>query len=479
MPLKLSSSPFTRRIDKRVAEYVGRRGCLERGETIVVAVSGGPDSTALLLILSRIARELGLKIRAGHFDHQLRGRSEADGDRRFVASLCRALRVQLATGQGNAATRAKRQKESLEDAARKIRYRFLGDEARAAEATAVVTGHTLDDRAETVLLHVLRGSGLSGLAAMAPRSPWPFGNGPVIARPIVELLREDTVRYCRDSGVEPRLDPTNELPIAMRNRVRHELMPALREFNPRVAEALARLADSAVADDDFIDRVAKRDWSALASATRERVVFPREAFAGFHPAIQVRLLMRAAERVGGDASPAASHLSNIVAALDKQTSRVSLPGGLICSIGRQRITISRPGGKARERPSEATLTVPGKTSWGAWTLTAKETKGALPKRIGELEAYLTATAIRGGMLVRSRRPGDRLRPLGMRGEKKVQDILTDAKVPAEERDDVPIVCDDKGVLWVVGQRLAERAAVRGKGTMVHVRARRARRAEKR
>ena len=472
MPLKLSSSPFTRRIDKRVAEYVRRRNCLEPGESIVVAVSGGPDSTALLLILSRIAKELRLKIRAGHFDHQLRTRSEAEGDRRFVASLCRAFKVRLATGQGNAAARAKRQKESTEDAARKIRYRFLGNEAKAAEATAVVTGHTLDDRAETVLLHVIRGSGLSGLAAMAPRSPWPFGSGPAIARPIVELDHEDTVRYCRDSGVEPRLDPTNDLPIAMRNRVRNELMPSLREFNPRVAEALARLADSAAADEDFIDRVAKRDWSALASATRERVVFPREAFAGFHPAIQVRLLMRAAERVGGDASPAASHLANIVAALNKPTSRVSLPGGLVCSIARQRITISRPGGKAREGPNEATLTVPGKTSWGAWTLTAEEAKGALPKRIDKLEAYIATTAIRGQMRVRTRRPGDRLRPLGMRGEKKVQDILIDAKVPAEERDDVPIVCDDDGVLWVAGQRLAERAAVRGKGPMVHVRARR-------
>ncbi len=472
MPLKPSSSPFTRRIDKRVAEFISRRDCLEAGETVVVAVSGGPDSTALLLILSRIARDIRVKIRAGHFDHQLRGRAEADGDRRFVASLCKALRVPLAAGQGSAAARAKRQKESVEDAARKIRYRFLGDEARAAEATAVVTGHTLDDRAETVLLHAIRGSGLSGLAAMAPRSPWPFGSGPAIARPIVELQREETERYCRESGVEARQDPTNDLPIAMRNRVRHELMPSLRGFNPRVAEALARLADAAITDDDFIGRVAKRDWLALASATRERVVFPREAFAGFHPAIQARLLMRAAERVGGDASPAASHLSDIVAALGKRTSRVSLPGGLVCSIGRQRITIARAGGKERKRPPEATLAVPGKTSWGAWTLAAEEAKGALPKQTDNLEAYIAASAVRGGLRVRSRRPGDRLRPLGMRGEKKVQDILIDAKVPAEERDEVPILCDDEGVLWVAGQRMAERAAVRGKGRMVHVRAKR-------
>ncbi len=112
-------------------------------------------------------------------------------------------------------------------------------------------------------------------------------------------------------------------------------------------------------------------------------------------------------------------------------------------------------------------------------MTAEEAKGALPKQIDKLEAYIAAAAVRGQLRVRSRRPGDRLRPLGMRGEKKVQDILIDAKVPAEERDDVPIICDDEGVLWVVGQRMAERAAVRRKGTMVHVGARRTRRAGRR
>ena len=472
MPQKIASSPFTRGLDRRVLEYVRRQDCLIPGETVVVAVSGGPDSATLLLVLSRIARDLGLELVAGHFDHMLRGRSEADGDRRFVRDLCKALRVPLVTGQADVAARARRNKESLEDAARKLRYRFLGSEARSAKATAVATGHTLDDRAETVLLHVLRGSGLTGLSAMSPRASWPFGAGPEIARPLLGLRKDETERYCRDSGLEPRRDLTNDLPVATRNRIRNDLLPALREFNPRVTEALARLADAAAIDDDFINRVADRDWGALASATRARVVFPRGAFAAFHPAVQARFLMRAAATVGGDASLTAGHVAEVVEALEKRTSRVSLPGGLTCSIGPERITISLAGERAKPSPREEALPVPGKAAWGAWTLTAEKKTGSLPKRVGSDEAYIAAGAVRGGLRVRSRLPGDRLRPLGLRGSKKLQDILVDAGVPSEERDDVPLVCDDEGILWVAGQRLAERAAVRKPGGMVHVRARR-------
>ncbi|MEX0683987.1 MAG: tRNA lysidine(34) synthetase TilS, partial [Dehalococcoidia bacterium] len=324
--------------------------------------------------------------------------------------------------------------------------------------------------AETVLLHILRGSGVAGLGAMTPRSAWPFGDGPDIVRPLLELRREDTEQYCRESGVQPRHDPTNDLPVATRNRVRHELMPALRQFNPRVEEALARLADAAALDDDFVELVADRDWTALASATRERVTFPRLAFASFHPAVQARLLMRAAEKLGGaDASLTSGHVDEVRFALDRRASRLSLPGGLVCAIGSQRISITRGAEKKLTPAPETVLAVPGKVSWGHWTIIATKASGRLPKKISHDEAYLAKAAVKGSLLVRARQPGDRLRPLGLRGEKKVQDILVDAKVSEEERDAVPIVCDDAGVIWIAGHRLAERAAVRKAGEMVHLR----------
>jgi tRNA(Ile)-lysidine synthase len=473
MPTKITTSAFTRRIDRDVLDDARERGVLLRGERLVAGVSGGADSTALLVVLSRIAPELGLEISAAHFDHRLRSKEEAEGDRRFVSELCAELGVTLVSGQGDVRGRMKRNGESMEEAARNMRYRFLGATAVEAGASAVAVGHTLDDQAETVLLHLLRGSGLGGLAAMSPRSAWPFGAGPDVARPLIGLRRADTERYCRESGVKPRRDPTNDLPVATRNRLRNEVMPLLREFNPRIEEALSRLAEAAALDDEFVWRVADRDWAALASATRERVVFPREAFESFHPAIQSRLLIRAAAKVDGDAQLTADHIAEVRAALGRSASRVSLPGGLTCSVTRDRVTVTRAAAaKTAASPREVRLAVPGSVTWGAWTLTAEKRNGPLPRRIGKDEAYFDAARVKGRLRVRAREAGDRMRPLGMRGEKKLQDILVDAKVPEEERDLVPVVCDDDGIAWVAGQRLAERVAVRGAGEMIRLRARR-------
>jgi tRNA(Ile)-lysidine synthase len=472
MPFKVTSSKFTRGIDRRVLDDASRLGHLLSGESVVVGVSGGADSTSLLLILSRIAKRLRVQVLAAHFDHQLRSRREAEEDRRYVERLCRQLNVPFDAGRGNVQNRAKRYKESIEEAARTMRFRYLARAADRLDASAVALGHTLDDQAETVLLHLVRGSGLGGLAGMAPRSGWPFGRGPDLVRPLLTLRREEMMRYCRESGVEPRRDPTNDLPVATRNRVRSELLPLLREFNPRIEEALARLSEAAAVDDEFISRVVDRDWSALASAWRDRVVIPREAFASFHPAVQARLLMRAVEKVGDDASITSEHVAAVRSALEKRLTRVSLPGDLICTLSASRVTISRAQVKKAERSpvktDETEIEVPGKTPWGNWTITAEKWTGRLPRRIARSDAYVDAAKVRGRLSVRSRRPGDRLRPLGMRGQRKVQDILVDAKVPEDERDDVPIVCDSQGIVWVAGHRLAERVAVHGDGPMVHL-----------
>ena len=240
--LPLRSTPFTRKIERRVLEFIRSRHLLTVAERVLLAVSGGPDSTALLAILSRLRGELGVQITAAHFDHMLRGRKEAATDLAYVQGLAAVLELPLACGRGDVAARSRREGQSVETAARTLRYGFLRREAKARAASVVMLGHTLDDQAESVLLHIIRGSGLDGLAGMRPRSPWPFGRGPEVARPLLALGREETERYCNDAGLQPRQDPTNELLIATRNRVRHEVLPALRAINPGVSEALARLA---------------------------------------------------------------------------------------------------------------------------------------------------------------------------------------------------------------------------------------------
>lgn len=466
------ATPFTRRLEQRVAEFIRKREVVRDGEPVVVGVSGGPDSTVLLVLLSRLRAAFGFTIIAAHFDHRLRSRDEAERDLSFVAQLCRSLGVSLVTGAGDVRRRAKRDGESIEEAARNLRYRFLGVEAKRAGATAVVVGHTLDDRAETVLLHLIRGSGLDGLAAMPPRSPWPFGAGPDVARPLLEVSRKDVEHYCRDLSIEPRLDPTNDLLIATRNRIRSELMPLLRSFNPKASGALARLAEAAAADSAFIEAAAAAEWSRLADVRGgDRVTFHRASLKELPPPLVARLLRRAAAHIG--AQPGAVHLDRVLDSLGKRRMRVAIPGGVV-SIESDGVVVARED-VARPSPAirERALAIPGRTRAGDWTIEATRVERDAARPRDSFAVLLDLDAIDGPLIVRTRKPGDRMRPLGLGGSKKLQDILVDAKVPQEERDSVPVIADRLGIVWVAGHCIDQRVAVAGKTRRVmRLRARR-------
>jgi tRNA(Ile)-lysidine synthase len=452
-------TPYTRRTEARVLDYVRRYEVLSSGQSVVAGLSGGPDSSALLVILARLREELGLCITAAHFDHRLRSRTEAAEDFGFANQVCRGLGVPLVSGRGNVAARARRNGETIEEAARNLRYRFLGGEAKRLNVPVIAVGHTMDDQAETVLLHILRGSGLEGLAAMTPRCPWPFGRGPDVARPLLELTRRDTERYCRESGIEPRLDPTNDLPVATRNRVRSELMPVLRSFNPRIVEALSRLAEAAAADAAFIADFADSAWRSLAERDGKAVVLEKKL--GELPRVViVRMLLRAFSEVsGGDAEIDSAHLRRLAEAVERPRTRMSLPGGIVAIVNAEHLRIQLGEPRAASGIAQMRLAVPGVTRAGEWTIEAKAVLGRPKRRPMRDVATLDGGAIQGVLVVRSRRPGDRLRPLGLGGEKKLQDVFVDSKVPREERDGVPVVADDAGIVWVARHCIDERVVV--------------------
>jgi tRNA(Ile)-lysidine synthase len=462
---------FVLRLQTRVGDFIQKRDILRRGEPIIVGVSGGPDSTALLRLLATLRSEFRLRITAAHFDHRLRSREEARSDRESVERLCRSLRVPLVTGAGDVKRRSKKEGESIEEAARNLRYRFLGREAKRAGATAVVVGHTQDDRAETVLLHLIRGSGLDGLAAMPPRSPWPFGDGPEVARPLLNITRREVERYCEDLGLEPRRDPTNDLPVATRNRLRSELMPVLRSFNPKAAEALARLADLVAGDSAYLDQLADAEWQRLAQVANGHLSFDRRALLALPAAIAVRVLRRGAGQIG--AQPEAVHLERALAEAVKQRSRVSIPGGVVI-IDPEHVSFAKDQVRpAKRRLGPKSLSIPGRTRAGGWSIEATKVERDAARPRDAFAALLDIDAIDGPLAVRSRRPGDRLRPLGLGGSKKLQDILVDAKVPQAKRDQVPVIEDRLGIVWVAGHCIDQRVAVSSKTRRVmRLRARR-------
>jgi len=464
----LAASRFGQRLERLVLRFARERDLFSDQRWVLVAVSGGPDSVALLLILAHLREALGLELSVAHFDHGLRPRDQREAERAFVSRLAEELGLPFLFGRGDTRAYARRHRLSLEEAARALRYAFLGREAERAGASAVATGHTASDQVETVLMHMIRGSGLAGIAGMQPRSPWPFPRHPGLrlVRPLLAVSRRYSERYCREEGLSPCLDATNLLLEPLRNRVRHELLPLLRRYNPKVEQALLRLAGAAAADAAYVDETAKLFWQALAQRSRRSVQFPRLELAGLAPSLQSRLLLAAARHLqGGVPQVEAVHVQAMQTALaGRSNRRLSLPGSLVFAAQGEfvRLTV---GEELAARPiPETPLTVPGRTEVAGWRVEADILPvGAAAPAAGPYEAFLDLDAVGSALIVRSRRPGDRLRPAGLGGEKKLQDLLVDAKVPQEQRDAVPLVCAGWGIAWVVGHRLDEHAKV-GAGT---------------
>jgi tRNA(Ile)-lysidine synthase len=452
-------SHFMRRIERRVLDYAAQQQIFAPNEGVIVAVSGGPDSTALLLIMHQLAERIGIRLSVAHFDHRLRGHQEAAADVAYVSALASQMNLPFRRGGGDVRARAVRRGESLEDASRRARYAFFKRCAKSDGATVVLTGHTLDDQAETVLLHIVRGSGLDGLAGIRPRASWPFGAGPDVARPLLSLSRTDTEKYCSQRRLSPRYDGTNQLLNASRNRVRLRVLPELQAINPRVANALARLADSASEDAAYLAAVSHDAYRTIAQAGSDSVAIPKKDLADLPPPIAVRVILRAIERASGTrADIEAVHLEEVLGLAARPPARVSFPNGVTVESDSASIHFHK-GTPASVSITESCLMSPGETQVGTWIfeIAAGDPRDPTPR--GPFVATLDARAVQGAIRVRSRQAGDFLRPRGVGGRKKLQDILVDAKVPSRQRDSVPILFDDAGILWVVGHCLDERAAL--------------------
>jgi tRNA(Ile)-lysidine synthase len=449
-----------------VRRYLRDHDLAQPGQRVLAAVSGGPDSTCLLLTLAALRRSLGFELHAAYFDHGLRGASASAREERFARQLAGRLGVPFHTGRGDVRAHARARHRSIEDAARELRYRFLAQAARRARCAAVATGHTRDDQAETVLLHLLRGAGLRGLAAMAPASAWPFPakGAPALVRPLLALARAETEACCRAAGVAPLRDPSNRSTAFLRNRVRRELLPLLRRYNPRVDDALARLAGAASADVALLESLAA-DALGAQPARDGTVRLPRRRLAALPLALQRHTMRLAAARALGDGRDLSDrHVAALLHAARGPTgATLDLPRGLRAEVARDALVLSTaPLRHSTALPAgQVALAVPGRARFGPWQLEAK-LLARRPVRLTPRKTsyvYLDAAACGSRLSVRRRLPADRFHPLGLAGPKKLQDFFVDAHVPRAERDAVPLVCAARGIAWIAGQRPAEWAKV--------------------
>jgi tRNA(Ile)-lysidine synthetase-like protein len=400
-----------------------RAHALLRPGPLVLAVSGGTDSTALCLVLAELRDEFGLVLHVAHFDHRARPRAAA-ADAAFVAELANHIGAPVRIGRADAAPKN-------EDEARNARYEFLRRVAGELGATAIATGHTRDDQAETVLLHVTRGAGLAGLAGMRPERGG-------IVRPLLTLSRADTVAVCAGAGITPREDPSNRSMRFARNRIRHRVLPELAKLNPEITSAIARLADAAGTVTDI-----SADHAAviLEAAGGEEVALDRLPSGGEVRASALALWW---ERHTGQQLGARHRAALAQLAASTAGSRsLDLPGGrALREYATLRIAARDQGIAAADKKliRDGAITLePGRPAdWHGWRF-------AIDMPIdGDAEvAHLDADRV----IIRSRRPGDRMS--GTR-DTKVQDVFTDAKVPARERDDWPLVTVEEAVLWIPG-----------------------------
>lgn len=433
-----------------------RHGCLSPGERILVAVSGGPDSTALLHILVRLSPARNLSLHVAHVHHGLRGK-EADDDARFVEKTASDLGLPHETIPVDVRTRARQDRSSIAVAARAARYEALEAVRLRCGANCVATAHTMDDQAETVLMRLIRGTGPAGLAGIPPR------RGTII-RPLLAVRRASLAAYLEAREISFRIDSSNSDLRQARNRIRHELLPLLCSCNPRIVPALARLADMAREERTALEDIFPLFGpSGAETALRRLRENPPEAILR---RLVSRQVARETQRFVSSGAGEVGRLTSLLVR-GKPGDRTPLAGGNWGIRGYDGLLIRRPPPPARPLP-ETALAVPGETAVPALGIRIKaetekreserEKKEETGKGRKKFFAVLDADRIEGPLVLRTRRPGDRISPVGMKGTKKLQDLLVDAKVPRDARDRVPVVADARGIVWVVGLRLDRRAA---------------------
>lgn len=453
-------------LPQRVLRFIRERVLVKENQLLIVGVSGGPDSVSLIHILAGLRKALGIKLHVAHLNHMLRG-AESDADAEYVSSLSHKFGITATIERREVKAYQKKHRLSLEEAAREVRYRFFSEVACSLGTDTVAVGHTADDQIETILMHLIRGTGLPGLRGMLPLSTLRLadGAGLKVVRPLLGVRREETEAYCAANGLSPRSDSSNLLPNQLRNRVRSQLLPLLREYNPDIDRALLRLGSAADADVAHIEAEVSKLWGTVAREQPEGMAIDRAKFWQLDPALRSHLIRSALQRLLGDLQDIESiHIESIIEALAKPAGRrLSLPRGLAFynDYGYGLITTqTAPICPFPALEGEYRLKVPGETEFCGWRVRSRILKRRPEKSDeGGMKAYFDLDGVGRKLIVRSRRRGDRFQPLGMESAKRLQDFMVDAKIPRAWRDNVPLVCSPQHIIWVVGYRIDHRARV--------------------
>jgi tRNA(Ile)-lysidine synthase len=438
----------------RVRDTIERHAMLAPGDRVGIAVSGGADSVALLHLLAGDAEEYALTLFVLHLNHGIRG-EETDRDEAFVEEMARSMGIPFDSEKISIPEIRRERGGSLEDLCREERYAFFDRMARRHRLDRIALGHTLSDQAETVIMRLLRGSGLEGLKGFLP-----VRDG-IYIRPLMEVTRDEAISFLRDRNIPFVTDSSNEDTAYLRNRVRSELLPELKTtYNLRLEETIGRTAEILRMEDDFIrESVANMigEWKIGLQETRLQV--PR--LKGLHPALLWRLIKTLLEGYSsGKNGIGYLHVKAVVDLVESPgpSASADLPFNLTVRREYDDLVITMRGEMSKTRDFSYEAGLPGVvdiTETGQrMTFVLVDAKEA--DHHSENPVFMDYRAISPPLVVRNVRPGDRIQPLGMEGTKKVAALLMDEKIPKGKRRSIPLLVDRTSVLWVPGVRLSDR-----------------------
>ncbi len=448
--------------------------CRTRRRTgeILLAVSGGADSTALLYVMSALKKEgvISGELMCAHINHQLRA-EESDEDEEFVVAQAKGLKATVTTRRMDVRGFAREKKLSIETAARQLRLDNLAEIAKANNCRWIATGHQRNDNAETILQRLSRGTGFRGLCGI-----WPvrvFGEGVSFVRPLLCVGRDEIIEYLKNSGLQWREDRTNTDYSYRRNYIRHQLLPALqRECGGSVVEQLSELSEAARKFYSLVCGRADEVWGKLVSFNGDDLELDSKVFGAEPAAVKVELVRRGLGAVGcGEGELTQGHYERIMELAEQKAGgkEIELPEGFVIRREYGKLILAKKSFKYDEKSCESIqVKIPGRTKFGRYSIEAK----VLDARECDIEKFKAEKneyvewfdfdEVKEPVVVRFRRAGDRFFPLGLESEKKVGKFLTAEKIPYKVRSKAVVAADEEKIIWVWPVRISEKAKVTGR-----------------
>ena len=442
-----------------VLNTIHKYNMINKGDKIIVAVSGGPDSMCLLNILYTLKDEYDLSIVAAHINHCLRGK-DADDDEKYVESFCKKHDIDFYATRINVQEVANKENVSFEVAGRKCRYDFLNKVRLKLNYNKIALAHNSNDQCETILMRIMRGAGLEGLAGIkAIRDN-------IYIRPIIEINREQIEDYCKENDLKARIDKTNLESIYTRNKVRLELIPYIQKnFNGDIISVINRMGQNIDVDREYLDFIGNKKFDEFCTSNKFEVVIKKEAFLE-HKAVTSRIIRKSVYRLKGNLYNFEKvHVDDILNLQKGSTGKlITLPEKIraLNNYGDIHIYIENFLDNKDENKEVEHILEMGTNVIGSNMKVELELINEIHKDIMERDIYVKYfdfDKVNGNIMFRYRKSGDRFTPLGMKGSKKIKELFIDFKIPKHLRGCIPLICFGDEIAWIVGHRISEKFKV--------------------